>query len=157
MDRPALPPRRARDFAPGQVLFDFTDAQSGLRALVVRGPYSFCAYVGVQADHALAGLEEFEFDCHWGITWRAWGDDAPNPAGWYWWGWAGHAGDRLAFDLQPLPPEIARQLERLLRGTKDWTVEEVALHAQDVLMQLREQLAHSAELAQLALPASQRA
>lgn len=164
------PKRHARDFAPGEQLFDYTDAQSGLRALVLRGPFSFCAYVGVQADHTLAGLEEFEFACHWGITWRSWGDDTFLPANWYWWGWDyGHAFDQVVLDTPGVeaPPELRELLARAQRAMdrmatsmgrtpKDWTLEEVQLHATDVLIALREQLAHSQELAQLALPVAQR-
>lgn len=153
------PKRYARDFAVGEVVFDHTDADSGLRALVLRGSWAFCAYVGVQADHTLAGLEELEFRCHWGITWSAWGDDAPHPAGWYWWGWDyGHAFDKV--DFPDLPPGLQARLDALRdlypTPSKDWTVEEVTQDALDVLVTLREQLAHSAELAQLALPPAQR-
>jgi hypothetical protein len=159
------PKRYARDFTFGERLFDHIDLGSGLRALVLRGPFCFCAYVGVQADHTLAGLEEFDFECHWGITWKSWGDDEFLPAGWYWWGWDyGHAGDRM--DLPEMPPEFKElfdELDELLasegivkRAPKDWTVEEVTQDALDVLVTLREQLAHSAQLAQLALPAPQR-
>jgi hypothetical protein len=153
------PKRYARDFAVGERAFDHTDVESGLRALVTRGGFSFCAYVGVQADHTLAGLEDFEFDCHWGVNWSSWGDGDYLPTGWYWWGWDyGHAFDRV--DFPGLPPEVQARLDAMWESfqmpQKDWTVEEVTQDALDVLVTLREQLAHSEQLATLALPAARR-
>jgi hypothetical protein len=156
------PKRYARDFAEGECAFDHIDESSGLRARVLRGFASFCAYVGVQTEHPLAGLEDFEFDCHWGITWSNWGDDQHLPAGWYWWGWDyAHASDKMHF--ANLPPEVQAKLDAIwanaprgLGHGKDWTVEEVTQDALDVLVTLREQLAHSAALAALAMPMAQR-
>src|SRR3546814_20446219 len=57
--------------------------------LVVRGPFSVCSYVGVHADHALASLEELEFDRHFGINFRNWGQPGTLwEETWFWWGWA---------------------------------------------------------------------
>lgn len=80
----ASTPRYAADFAPGTTLHDHIDPESGLRLLVVRGPFTFCGYLGVKADHALAGLEELEFPCHCGVSYQTWGAaGTPWEEGWY--------------------------------------------------------------------------
>ena len=163
MDEPDRPKRYARDFKVGDVIWDYTDPESGLRALVARGTFALVAYVGVQADHTLAELEDFDFRCHGDITWRAWGEgECGREQGWYWWGWDyGHAFDRPHFDLPAhLQAEMDAMLERIWKDSpfkpKDWTVEEVCDDAVNVLVELKEALAHSAELAQLALPKAKR-
>src|SRR3546814_20921807 len=85
-----MPPdhlRVASDYPCGTVLRVYSDPVSGLRMLVVRGPFSFCSYVGVHADHALASLEELEFDCHFGINFRNWGQPGTLwEENWFWGG-----------------------------------------------------------------------
>lgn len=148
--------RYARDFLSDAPLRDYVDPESGLRVLVLRGTLSFCAYVGVKADHALAGLEELEFKCHCGITFQTWGRaNSLWPEGWYWWGWDyAHCTD--AFDLPGIDdPKIKQQLEEfqarladMFGGlslpdripSKKWTLEEVFEDALDVMMELKEAL-----------------
>lgn len=166
MPEPVSPRRFITEFQPGELLHDFIDPETGLRFLVTRGWFSFCAYVGVQADHALAGLEEFRFRCHWGVNYQAWGQaDSPLAAGWYWWGWDyGHAGDVVSF-MQGLPENISdeelahiKRMEDLRNDTssrsglppgKNWTLEEVVEDSFDVLMELRNGLKESEKFARL--------
>lgn len=160
----------ASDFPVGSKVRDFTDPESGLRILVLKGTFSFCAYVGVESHHVIAGLEELEFDCHWGITYQDWGQDgSARQAGWYWWGWDYcHAFDTVDFGGS-LPPNAskaqraaAQEAEELLnnmsnvmgRKTKNWTVAEVCEDAFDVLTTLKISLKHSETLAYLASPRS---
>lgn len=142
------------------MLHDYVDPSSGLRILVTRGLASFCAYVGVQSDHALAGLDTLEFDCHFGITFQDWGQAGTVwPEGWYWWGWDyGHFTDCLE-----LPPDLAEsagtdcpeladaiaRINLMLGGSfamtpgKKWMLSEVFEDAVDVLMNLKTALEQS--------------
>ena len=163
MDEPKR--RFATHFPVGSVPRDYVDPESGLRYLIVRGPYSWCGYVGVKADHALAGLEEFEFPCHFGVTFSGWGSaDGPRPEGWYWWGWDyAHFTDRIDFlgSLpDDVPAEIRAEMEKLDRmfqrdaiwkhtTPKNWSLDEVAEDAMDVLMELKDALLLSEEFAKL--------
>lgn len=101
-------PRYVADFPHDAVLRDHLDAESGLRVLVVRGPFSFLGYVGVRADHTIAELEELHFNCHWGITFNGWGEfDSFREPGWYWWGWDyGHGLDHVDYAAS-LPPDAS--------------------------------------------------
>ena len=130
---------------------------------MTRGYTSFCAYVGVRADHALESLEELEFSCHWGITFRGNASaEMPLDAEWYWWGW----DYAHAFDAFEFPPETIAALEEHLedhpgltallgagerhgRNRKRWTLDEVFEDALDVVMDLKNALSHSKELAGL--------
>lgn len=162
--------RYATDFPVGEVCVDFQDPQSGLRGLVVRGPSSFCAYVGAPQNHAVYELEELNFQCHFGITFRGPGSKLQGlPADWYFFGWDyAHFSD--AVDCPELL-EVFKQLrlevpdfiqERLVgagrglgKGAKRWTVEEVTEDLFDALFELREALAQSESFARaLRAPAS---
>jgi hypothetical protein len=134
-----------------------------LRLLVVRGPGSFCAYLGVKADHALAGLEELEFPCHCGVTFQAWGAaGTPWETGWYWWGWDyAHFMDAADFTTE-LPPDAPEEVREALRELsamrnnrplmggfrpKNWTVEEVFEDGLDALFELKTALEANEKLA----------
>lgn len=101
-------PRYVADFPHDAVVRDHLDPESGLRVLVVRGPFSFLGYVGVRANHTLAELEELDFQCHWGITFNGWGDaDSFRETGWYWWGWDyAHGLDHVDYAAS-LPPDAS--------------------------------------------------
>lgn len=152
-------PQYASDFHEGTVLRNYVDPASGLRVLVVRSFASFCAYVGVQSDHPIAGLEELEFKCHFGITFQSWGRAGSVwPEGWYWWGWDyAHFTDALylpwmAMDVESDELKQLRQsVERMGasmgfshgQAPKKWTLDEVFEDAMDVLMHLKTALEHS--------------
>ena len=151
----------ACDFAEG-LLRDHLDPESGLRVLVLRGSFSFCGYVGVRTDHVLAGLADFEFRCHHGITFSEWGQEGSwREPGWYWWGWDyGHCSDRRHFALPPgLPLQLQAELERLETTTarqrplglpqKDWTLGEVFEDCLKVRDSVKEELSRSSALAHL--------
>lgn len=151
----------ASDFPLGVTLLDTTDAESGLRLLVLKGPFSFCAYVGVKADHVLASLEDFEFSCHFGISFNQWGTaGAPQEEGWFWWGWDyAHFTDHVdyASSLPPdAPPEAFAAMQALEslpsfggRARRNRTLGEVVEDGYDVLVTLKMALAKSAEYASL--------
>jgi hypothetical protein len=162
--------RYADDFPVGTVCADFQDAETGLRAVVLRGPFSFCAYVGAPENHALYALEELEFSCHCGITYRGSASDLMAGAqGWYFFGWDyAHAWDRVASPeldelfkrmKDTLPQDVANVFNRFGAGehkTKRWTVEEVTEDLFDALLELKYALARSSKYS-LALRDSSRA
>ncbi|MEM1213432.1 MAG: hypothetical protein AAGI68_14185 [Planctomycetota bacterium] len=80
---------------PNTVLADGTVGD--VRILVLRGPFSPCAYVGVQKDSPrLQGIdhEEIELDVHGGITYRGLLDVILPAEAHFWWGWDyAHHGD----------------------------------------------------------------
>ena len=147
-DNPAK--RYAKDFPDRAVLFDYVDKESGLRALVLRVGFSFCAYVGAPTETALAGLDELNFQCHHGITFNQWGEkDSPWAEGYYWWGWDyAHYSDELTLDLPDFFNELPEELQHLkgfLEGmerpkVKRWSLEEVQMDALDVIVELKEAL-----------------
>jgi hypothetical protein len=102
----------------------------GARWLVLRGPASLCAYIGLPVDHPLvrasASYDDLPLDVHGGLTYSNEGDGKHHPAGWFWWGWDyAHAGDRCTYDL-----ESGRNADEHL-----WTIEEVTREAKDALWQ----------------------
>lgn len=158
--------RFASDYPVGTVLRDYTDPDSGLRMLVVRGPFSFCSYVGVHADHALASLEELEFDCHFGINFRNWGQPGTLwEENWFWWGWDyAHFMDAIPWeeslpnDATPEQRQIIARLSSQLQGTdffgnrpKNRPLGEVVEETMDVMMELKEALIQSERFASLAV------
>lgn len=129
--------RYARDFQEGQVLYDHVDERTGLRGLVLRGTFSFCAYVGVPDGHVLASLEELEFSTYRGVTLREPSSFLGMEEGWFLFGWDyAHAGDRLV--APPGFPDISISL--MGNAPKDWTLEEVVEHVLDALFELHEAL-----------------
>lgn len=160
MTTPPTAPRHLSDFPEEGVLWDFCDAESGLRVLVVRSFMNFCAYIGVTDARRSELPEDFRPECHRGITFSGFGGpDSFCPAGWYWWGWDYGSG----FDVQRLPASAHRSIEELLDvlpeqereqlrallpgrapsaryRSKDWTVDEIREEALDVLMATRQKL-----------------
>jgi hypothetical protein len=107
--------------------------QSDVRCVIMRGPSSWCAYVGVPLTHPLAGLDynDIPLRCHWGLTF---GDKGTThlPSDYYWYGWDyAHCDD--ASDYSP-------------GEGKPWSLKEVEKEVWDVsydfkkLVDLSEQL-----------------
>lgn len=164
-------PKYASDFPYGYLVKDYTDPDTGLRVIVRAGTVSFCAYVGVQTGHVLAELDDLEFDCHQGITYREWGSKETGfPEGWFWWGWDyAHFCDKTEFSLEDLPPESQKRVQELKsaleealedmlgmdlsnipkRKTKRWTADEVFQDALEVLLELKTALSHSQQYSSL--------
>lgn len=164
-------PQYASDFPYGYIVKDYTDPETGLRVLVRVGTFSFCGYVGVQAGHVLADLEELAFDCHQGNTYQDWGcKETGLPEGWFWWGWDyAHFCDESEFGFADLPPDVqARVLETNealaealgdILGmdfssipkpkTERWTADDVFQDALDVMLELKNALSKSQEYSSL--------
>lgn len=146
MSAPGYIPDSAFHWKEGEIAFDCTDQLSGIRGLVVRGPFCWCAYVGVEPAHLLHDLSELNFRCHYGIVIRGTGDDRPVPSTHYWWGWDyGHHLDRIFFP--PSVESLLAQLPCVPPSGKDWGLAEVQQDVLDVMASLRQALEAAAERA----------
>lgn len=128
----------------GDILYDEIDPRTGLRGLIIRGPFSFCAYVGAPRDHLLDGIEDLNIDCHFGLNYSGWGDGF-RPVDWFWWGWDyGHFTDMTTMAdmlLELLPKDI--QPEFAIKGPstlKMWSVGEIEEQVKSSLDELAAQL-----------------
>jgi hypothetical protein len=137
------------DAKPGHIFVDKFD--EGVRFIIMRGPASLCAYVGVPEEHPLAGFdyESLPVDCHGGLTFASKGTN-DWPKGFFWYGWDyAHSGDRSTYDDDP-----TRTLVRPDRSEKRWTVKEVeqdswhATYEFRKLMKLAESIAAKAKAAE---------
>ena len=72
----------------------------GIRYLVLRGPVSINAYLGIPDNHPMAGMDydDIDLDVHGGLTFSKIGDGETWPKGYYWFGWDyAHAGGDKSF------------------------------------------------------------
>lgn len=155
----------ASDFPPGAKIRDFLDEETGIRVLVARGYVGFCCYLGVPAEHLLAGVEDLRINCHGGVTFQEWGTEGSLwEPGWYWWGWDyQHPGDKLDMDNQlnelgPLGAELLgllKQTQKAIEGPnpKEWTVDAVLQDALTAAKVLQAQLTEAKALTDVALRA----
>lgn len=114
--------KTAEHYKVGEIVKDWIE--DGVRCLIMRGPASFCAYLGVPTAHPLAGFDydSLPLDCHGGLTFAAKGNGKNHPDDWYWYGWDyAHAGDRTTYDLPRFSTE------------RDWFDEEVEKEVELVL------------------------
>lgn len=115
-----------------------------IRCIILRGPASLCAYMGINKDHRLAGkdYDNMDIPCHYGLTFSAPGDEKYMSEDRWWYGWDyAHAGDypfyedlypfKDMFKNDPLMQKIKEE-----RKTKDikWTVEKVEADMQESMM-----------------------
>ena len=108
----------------GKIVFDEFD--EGLRFIIMRGPYHWCAYVGIPSEHPLAGFayDDLPVDCHGGLTFSSdgggerKGKPSPWPEGYWWYGWDyGHLGDKSFYG--------EGKDYSFKENEQNWTVEEV--------------------------------
>jgi hypothetical protein len=115
---------------PGHVFYDAIE--EGVRILVVRGPASLCAYLGVPKDHPLAGFDynDLVISVHGGLTYGSTGGKE-WPEGFYWYGWDyAHCDDYSTYYDDGRTSEI-------LRNGHKWTVEEVVKEAKEACWDFR--------------------
>ena len=115
----------------GTILHDVFE--DGVRFIVMRGPCSLCAYVGIPSEHPLAGLnyEDLPIRAHGGLTFGDEGDGEYRPKGFYWYGWDyGHCGD-CAFYYDKEPNLISL-------GDKKWLVEDVIKDSWETIYDFRQ-------------------
>lgn len=121
----------------GTILKDWFDG--GVRCIIMRGPFSLCAYVGIPADHPLANYDYdlLPIHCHGGLTYSGIGDKI-RPEGWFWYGWDyAHCGD--------FPFYNAKDPKYYDSKDKKWLVEDVYKDMQDAVFEFK-LLARLAEL-----------
>ena len=78
--------------------------RQGVKYLILRGPVSVNAYLGIPEDHPLAGQDynDVNLPVHGWLTFARFGEDGSS---WlpefYWFGWDyAHSGDRCFHDLE---------------------------------------------------------
>ena len=107
----------------GTVLKDWFE--DNIRCLILRGPSSLCAYLGIPTKHPLAGFEydDIPLECHGGLTFcgEGGGKDIYRPAGLYWYGWDYSHYKDYAFYYDT----IAFEREYNHSDEKKWLVEDV--------------------------------
>jgi hypothetical protein len=84
---------------PGTIYADWTDGD--FRCLIMRGPDSLCAYIGVPKGHPFygKGYNDINIECHGGLTFSEPAHDK-WPDGFWWFGWDyAHFGDAAFYDL----------------------------------------------------------
>jgi hypothetical protein len=116
----------------GTVLVDNTI--DDVRYIIMRGPCSLCAYVGIPKGHPLAGvnydnLYNYQIPrVHGGLTFSDWGNDKYFPNGYWWIGWDyAHYGDMAFFDYGSYS----------YSETFPWTVSEVEAEIKNVLPEFK--------------------
>ena len=125
----------------GTILHDEYD--EGLRFIVMRGPCSLCAYVGLPSAHPLAGhnYDDLPVSAHGGLTFAAEGHDA-WPEGFYWYGWDyGHSGDSAFYYSDP---KLTHIFEGRHQDEKKWLVKDVVADSWGALYDFKH-LMHLAE------------
>jgi len=124
----------------GEILHN--EFRDGMRFIIMRGPASLCAYIGIPLDHPLAGFGYEDLpnvEAHGGLTFAR-SAEGKWPSGYYWYGWDyAHCDDYcFYYDTD----------ECGLRGEgKKWLVEDVIgdsywpLYYFDKLMKIAEKIA----------------
>ncbi len=112
------------DAKPGHIAFDWHE--KGMRVIVLRGPASWNAYVGVPVDHPAAGhsYDDVPVSVHGGLTFSSEGKGTHGFAEGYWWyGWDyAHSGDCADYYHR-------ESIGIKCHGEKHWTAEEVKQEA----------------------------
>lgn len=112
--------------------------------VILKGPASLCAYVGIPASHPMAGkdYDHVDLDVHGGLTYSdAELINVPEDK-YYWYGWDyAHGGDKSFYELSPTIREMRKRLGVDFH-IKDhgWTVPDVYRDAYRILPSLRKLL-----------------
>ena len=112
-----------------KIYADWVDGE--YRGLVLRGPGSVNAYIGIRSDHPLYGMDydDIPIDCHGGLTFAREGNGDIWPSGYWWYGWDySHAGDAVFYD-------ISRGFDTY--GDEKWTPYRVQKEANWVIHELQ--------------------
>ncbi len=108
----------AKGLEVGIIVADWFD--ESIRIIIMRGPVSFCVYLGIPLDHPLAGksYNDLLIECHGGLTFSAKGEKQ-WPEGYWWYGYDyAHGGDKVHFKTD-------YGLDKLSQYEHDWTLEEI--------------------------------
>jgi hypothetical protein len=124
--------KTAKNFNQGEIIKDWMEG--GIRCLIMRGPASFCAYLGVPEGHPLEGFsyDDIPLDCHGGLTFAGINKSGgTRPKNWYFYGWDyAHAGDKCHYEIEL--PQFS-EVGKIIENGKDWTDEEVEHEIRSVL------------------------
>lgn len=103
----------------------------GIKYLVLRGPVSVNAYLGIPKDHPLAGkhYDEIDLHVHGRLTFGDFGEDGTDwPPGYYWIGWDyAHANDKCFYDLN---------YPSWTSGDREWTPDMIFKEVKQVIPDL---------------------
>ncbi len=112
--------------------------------MVLQGPMSVCAYLGIPKDHPTAGKDynDVDLDCHGGLTFGEVGNGKSYDESLYWYGWDyAHAGDAFSMDADGADfVDFANTIAGCSFGgerNKRWTAEEALEEARRVASQLK--------------------
>jgi hypothetical protein len=95
--------------------------EDNVRVLIMRGPNSLCAYLGIPLDHPLSGnsYDDLNISCNGGLTYASTGG-GEWPKGYFWYGWDyGHCDDMSFYDLTD------SGVKDYKAKSKPWTVKDV--------------------------------
>lgn len=119
----------------GTILHD--EFGEGVRFIVMRGPGSLCAYVGIPIDHPLANQNygDLPISAHGGLTYSSEGKGS-WPEGFYWYGWDyAHSGDYVFYnDDTPLSSKFYHGED------KKWLVKDVIDDSWETLYEFKKLL-----------------
>jgi hypothetical protein len=127
------------DIPVGTVIENFE--VEGIRVLVMRGPASLCAYVGVPENHFFTrfNYDEIPLECHGGLSFSNFDETGLRPKGYYWFGWDyAHFMDAITFKYEEPLLSLMKETGLSLSHGKEWTIEEVKKEATTVAYQLSE-------------------
>lgn len=123
----------------GTVVYD--KVRNGFRLLIMRGPQSWCSYIGVNQDSPLAGIgysdvELQDFECHGGLTYAGWdilSSQIPRMlTDRYYLGWDyGHGGDWTKSNY-------FQTFNDLSSRAKKWTFGEVKAEIEEAFIQMQQ-------------------
>lgn len=98
-------PQTFEDVVNAEAGFAFLDEfEDGIRFVILRGPASLCAYVGVSPSHPLAGwdYDDLPISAHGDLTYAGTGVYGDGETYWYGWDYT-HSGDYSTYyDERPL-------------------------------------------------------
>ncbi len=131
----------------GTIVRDWFD--EGIRILIMTGPASFNAYLGLPLDHPLAGFDydSIHINAHGGLTFASKGDRY-LPSGYYWYGLDyTHLGDKNFYTIKEETKHIFEKFPKLHENETAWTIEMIekdlwsTIYDMKALMKLAERIA----------------
>jgi len=118
------------DIAVGTILRDWYN--ESVRIVILRAPLSMNVYMGVPANHPLAGNDysSLPVECHGGLTYAGFGDDTYLPKDFYWYGYDYcHSGDYCFYSLP--------DLTSLNKIDHRWTIAEIKKDSWSAIYELK--------------------
>lgn len=123
--------KAATDLESGTIVRDWYD--EGLRIIIMRGPGSFNAYIGIPESHPLAGFDydDIPIKVHGGLTFCGKGKGS-YPTGFWWYGWDySHAGDASFY-------RITSNSQWPYETGVEWTIKDIKEDIREVIWDFKE-------------------